>query len=210
VQNVATRWRGCILEKWPREDRHSAGTRGSTCHRRVAEFIENYAFDVASGLHRNGAAMVDAAAARRAANMAMVEAAIRAQKEKEEEEDFWAAVRARREGREASEKPREGAGGVAGSNADEAPRSFTEEDFASLPEKMRPHYRTLDAPPDATDDQIRKIYRKLALRYHPDKNPSDPVAAKERFTKIALAYEAVCEYLGNVVPTGVCIAPPKF
>jgi len=45
-----------------------------------------------------------AAAARRAANMAAVEAALKAERERKEEEEFWAQVRARREGRGETEK----------------------------------------------------------------------------------------------------------
>jgi len=43
---------------------------------------------------------------------------------------------------------------------------------------------------DADDQQIRKAYRKLALRYHPDKNKNDPEAAA-RFQDIARAYESI-------------------
>jgi len=38
---------------------------------------------------------------------------------------------------------------------------------------------------------VRKTYRKLALVYHPDKNPDDPDSAAESFKAITEAYEAL-------------------
>eukprot|EP00743_Colponemidia_sp_Colp-15_P004793 GILK01005162.1.p1 GENE.GILK01005162.1~~GILK01005162.1.p1 ORF type:complete len:425 (-),score=40.46 GILK01005162.1:74-1348(-) len=51
--------------------------------------------------------------------------------------------------------------------------------------KDRPYYALLGVSKDATPDDIKRAYRKLALRYHPDKNP-DPATA-ERFKEIAHA-----------------------
>ena len=44
-------------------------------------------------------------------------------------------------------------------------------------------YELLDIPKTSTDADIKKKYRKLALKYHPDKNP-DNVEAEEMFKKI--------------------------
>ena len=52
---------------------------------------------------------------------------------------------------------------------------------------MKDYYKILGLPKDGSEEQIRKAYRRLALRYHPDRNPGDP-GAEERFKEIAEAY----------------------
>ena len=47
-------------------------------------------------------------------------------------------------------------------------------------------YAVLGGPSTATQDEIKKAYRKLAKKYHPDANASDPKAA-ERFKEISEA-----------------------
>ena len=51
-------------------------------------------------------------------------------------------------------------------------------------------YAVLGVAPQATDDEIKKAFRALARRYHPDANPGDPDAA-ERFKEISDAYETL-------------------
>ena len=51
----------------------------------------------------------------------------------------------------------------------------------------RDYYEVLGVSRDATVDEIKKSYRKLAMQYHPDKNPGNK-EAEEKFKEIAEAY----------------------
>src|SRR5215203_378416 len=51
-------------------------------------------------------------------------------------------------------------------------------------------YAVLGVPASASSDEIKKQYRKLASKHHPDKNPSDAKAA-ERFKEISEAYQVL-------------------
>ena len=52
------------------------------------------------------------------------------------------------------------------------------------------YYEVLRVGRDASQDQIKKAYRKAALKYHPDRNPDD-VEAEERFKEAAEAYSVI-------------------
>lgn len=54
----------------------------------------------------------------------------------------------------------------------------------------RDYYDILGVSKSATADEIKKAYRKLAIKYHPDKNPDDKVA-EENFKEAAEAYEVL-------------------
>ena len=51
-------------------------------------------------------------------------------------------------------------------------------------------YRVLGVSKDATDAEIKRVYRKLARQHHPDRNPGD-AAAEERFKAIQAAYDQI-------------------
>ena len=50
------------------------------------------------------------------------------------------------------------------------------------------YYRTLGIPENASDGEIKKAYRKLAMQYHPDRNPGKEEWANEKFKEINEAY----------------------
>ena len=56
----------------------------------------------------------------------------------------------------------------------------------------RDYYEILDVPRTASADEIKKAYRKMALKYHPDKNPDDP-SAEGKFKEAAEAYEILSD-----------------
>src|SRR5437773_5327424 len=56
----------------------------------------------------------------------------------------------------------------------------------------RDYYEILGVERSATEEEIKKAYRKLAVKYHPDKNPGDK-SAEDRFKELGEAYEVLCE-----------------
>ena len=81
-------------------------------------------------------------------------------------------------------------------------------------------YEILEIDHSATESEIKKAYRKLSVRYHPDKNPDDPLATA-KFILITKAHDCLtdekakvnCEKYGNPDGPGsfhVAIALPSF
>src|SRR5918992_3787843 len=56
--------------------------------------------------------------------------------------------------------------------------------------QTKDYYAVLGVPASASQDEIKKQYRKLAAKLHPDKNPNDPKAA-DRFKEVTEAYHVI-------------------
>ena len=54
------------------------------------------------------------------------------------------------------------------------------------------YYKILGVDKNVDDSTLKKTYRKLALKYHPDKNKDDP-AAEEKFKEVAEAYDVLSD-----------------
>lgn len=62
------------------------------------------------------------------------------------------------------------------------------------------YYRILEIDPSASNEEVKKAYRKMAVKYHPDKvatlGKDVQKAAEEKFKAISQAYEAICKERG--------------
>ena len=72
--------------------------------------------------------------------------------------------------------------------------------FAMFRPNNDSNYRILGIEPSATDEEVKKAYRKMAIMYHPDKvatlGADVQKAAEEKFKAISQAYEAICKERG--------------
>src|ERR1700759_4386008 len=56
----------------------------------------------------------------------------------------------------------------------------------------RDYYKVLDVPKTANEAEIKKAYRRLAMKHHPDRNPDNP-EAEHKFKEAKEAYEVLCD-----------------
>ena len=72
--------------------------------------------------------------------------------------------------------------------------------FAQFRPSNDSNYKILEITPDATNEEVKKAYRKMAVKYHPDKvatlGEDVQKAAEEKFKAISQAYEAICKERG--------------
>src|SRR6185437_13977223 len=54
------------------------------------------------------------------------------------------------------------------------------------------YYEVLSVSRDASDQELKTAYRKLAMQYHPDRNPDDPTA-EEKFKECSEAYQVLSD-----------------
>ncbi len=62
-----------------------------------------------------------------------------------------------------------------------------------MPATKRDYYDVLGVSRNATADEIKAAYRRLAKEYHPDRNPNDRAGAEERFKELCEAYEVLAD-----------------
>ena len=72
--------------------------------------------------------------------------------------------------------------------------------FAQFRPSSDSNYRILEIDPSASNDEVKKAYRKMAIKYHPDKvatlGEDVQKAAEEKFKAVNQAYEAICKERG--------------
>src|SRR5947207_501642 len=79
---------------------------------------------------------------------------------------------------------------ISGSSAPPGHGCGCEEAMKSM--AKRDYYEVLGVERTVTIEEIKKSYRKLAVKYHPDKNPGDK-SAEEKFKELSEAYEALSD-----------------
>ena len=72
--------------------------------------------------------------------------------------------------------------------------------FAQFRPNNESNYRILEIEPNATDEEVKKAYRKMAIKYHPDKvatlGEDVQKAVEEKIKAVNQAYEAICKERG--------------
>ena len=80
------------------------------------------------------------------------------------------------------------------------PKTEADSIFAQFRPSNDSNYRILGITSNATDEEVKKAYRKMAVQYHPDKvatlGEDVQKAAEEKFKAVSQAYEAICRERG--------------
>ena len=75
------------------------------------------------------------------------------------------------------------------------------------------YYKFLGVEKDASSEEITSAYRKMALKYHPDRNPDDKVA-EERFREMSEAYEVLSDAqkksASNSIQMTIMVQPCRY
>jgi len=69
------------------------------------------------------------------------------------------------------------------------------------------YYKVLGVPPTAATGDIKRAYRRLALKWHPDKNPGNPLAV-EQFRRVGEAYRVLSDPARRAAYDWICAHPP--
>jgi tetratricopeptide (TPR) repeat protein len=92
-------------------------------------------------------------------------------------------------GPRSSSNPRPDANGTGKDNNRSNSQGRSRHDSLVSPRSNTDHYSVLNLTPNASMDDIKKSFRKLALKYHPDKNTDD--GASDNFRRVKLAHEVL-------------------
>jgi DnaJ like chaperone protein len=80
------------------------------------------------------------------------------------------------------------------------PKSDFEAIKAMFYEEIDAYYKILEVMPSASDEQVKEGYRRMSMKFHPDKlahlGPAIEKAAKHKFQRVQQAYEAICKERG--------------